>query len=85
MAIAAFALASTMPEPGDFSRTTYLKTAEDAFDFLSKHNRELLNYGKENVLDDYCGLMAATELYRATGQRRFGQAADKRARSLMGR
>ncbi len=46
----------------------YLKAAEDAFAFLSAHNRELLNDGKENILDDYCALMAATELYRATHQ-----------------
>ena len=66
MAIAALALASTMPSHGDYSSAEYLRTAEEAFGFLQVHNRELLNDGKENILDDYCALMAATELY--TGQ-----------------
>ena len=64
MAIAALALAGTMPEQGDFPRSTYIRTAEDAFQFLNAHNTELLNDGKENILDDYCALMAATELYQ---------------------
>src|SRR5581483_2686742 len=64
MSIAALALASTMPEDGDFPRAKYLATAEDAFAFLEAHNRELLNDHVENILDDYCALMAATELYR---------------------
>jgi len=34
MAIAALALASTMPADGDFSRATYLRTAEEASGFL---------------------------------------------------
>ena len=85
MAIAALALASSMPEDGDFSGAQYLKTAEDAFDFLDVHNRELLNDGVENILDDYCSLMAATELYRASHKEVYRAAADKRAKQLMDR
>jgi len=85
MAIAALALAGTMPEEGDFPRATYIRTAEEAFDFLSAHNTELLNDGKENILDDYCALMAATELYRATQKQQYRDAADKRASQLMAR
>jgi hypothetical protein len=85
MAIAALALASTMPEKGDFSHAEYLKAAEDAFDFLSTHNRELLDDHKENILDDYCALLAATELYRATHKDGYLTAASKRASSLMAR
>ena len=85
MSIAALALASTMPADGDFPRATYLKTAEEAFRFLEAHNRELLNDGKENILDDYCALMAATELYRASHQQEYLTAADRRAASLMAR
>jgi hypothetical protein len=47
VSIAALALASTMPEDGDFSRAVYLRTAEAAFRFLNAHNRELLNDGVE--------------------------------------
>jgi len=85
MAIAALALASTMPADGDFPRATYLRTAEEAFQFLDAHNPELLNDGKENILDDYCALMAATELYRASHKEIYRTAADKRASQLMAR
>jgi hypothetical protein len=85
MAIAALALASTMPVDGDFPRAQYLKTAEDAFHFLNGHNRELLNDGVENILDDYCALMAATELYDATRREEYRAAAAQRASHLMDR
>jgi hypothetical protein len=85
MAIAALALASTMPAGGDIPHSVYLRTAESAFQFLAKHNRELLNDDKENILDDYCALMAATELYRATRLPIYQAAADKRAARLMAR
>jgi hypothetical protein len=85
MAIAALAIASTMPEHGQLSRQSYLSAAKSAFQFLSIHNRELLNDRKENILDDYCVLMAAVELYRATGLSIYRIAADKRADQLMAR
>jgi hypothetical protein len=85
MAIAALALASTMPEDGDFPRSRYLATAEAAFSFLQAHNAELLNDHKENILDDYCALMAATELYRASRKPVYLEAADLRANRLMSR
>ena len=85
MSIAALALASTMPADGDFPRSEYLKTAEDAFKFLDQHNVELLNDGIENILDDYCALIAATELYRATHEDMYRAAADRRANQLMER
>ena len=85
MAIAALALASTMPEDGDFPRSRYLSTAEAAFAFLEAHNTELLNDHQPNILDDYCALMAATELYRASHLPRYLAAADRRADRLMAR
>ncbi len=85
VSIAALALASTMPAHGDFESAAYLKTAKDAFSFLTQHNRELLNDGKENILDDYCALLAATELYRATKDETYLHAADERARNLLSR
>jgi hypothetical protein len=85
MAIAALALASTMPIDGDIPRHEYLSAAEDAFHFLDAHNREVLNDGVENILDDYCALMAATELYSATNDEAYRRAANRRADSLMAR
>ncbi|GLQ93298.1 glycoside hydrolase family 9 protein [Dyella acidisoli] len=85
MAIAALALASSMNIDGDFTRQDYLHAAETAYRFLDAHNKELLNDGVENIIDDYCALLAATELYRATHDEAWRQAADHRAQSLMAR
>jgi len=85
MAIAALALASTMPVDGDYTRREYLNTAEDAFQFLDAHNREVVNDGAENILDDYCALMAATELYDASHKDVYRAAAAQRAARLMAR
>jgi hypothetical protein len=85
MAIAALALASTMPAHGDYHPSDYLLAGEEAFQFLQVHNSELLNDGIENILDDYCALMAATELFRATHNESYRAAADLRASHLMAR
>lgn len=85
MAIAALALASTMPIDGEIQRDLYLRTAEEAFRFLSARNRELLNDGTENILDDYCALLAATELYSATHNEAYLHAANERAANLVAR
>jgi hypothetical protein len=85
IAIAALAMASTYPVSGEFSSADYLKAAEDAFDYLEKDNLKLINDGKENIVDDYCALAAATELYRATHREKYKVAADRRAKSLMSR
>jgi hypothetical protein len=83
VAIAALAIASTYPFSGEYQSFDYLKAAEDSFDFLEKNNAKLTNDGKENIVDDYCALVAATELYRATKKEAYKSAADKRAHSLM--
>jgi hypothetical protein len=85
VAVAALAIASTYPFSGEFKNSDYLKAAEDAFDFLEKNNLKLVNDGKENIVDDYCALVAATELYKATKKDVYKAAADKRAASLMAR
>ncbi len=85
VAVAALAIASTYPFRGEYTNADYLKAAESAFDFLQKNNLKLANDGKENIVDDYCALVAATELYRATHKDVYQAAADKRAASLMAR
>ncbi len=70
---------------GDFTAADYLKAAEDAFAFLEKNNLMFTNDGKENIIDDYCALIAAVELFRTTGKPVYGQAADRRAASLVAR
>ncbi|HET9409765.1 MAG TPA: glycoside hydrolase family 9 protein [Candidatus Sulfotelmatobacter sp.] len=85
IAIAALAMASTYPVSGEFRSADYLHAAENAFDFLENNNLKLVNDGKENIVDDYCALAAATELYRATHDAKYKAAADRRAKSLMAR
>jgi hypothetical protein len=85
VAIAALALATRMPEDGELTRQQYLRAAVEAFDFLDAHNAELTNDGVENILDDYCALLAATELYQTTSNKRYLEAADRRAAQLMAR
>ncbi|HYG40163.1 MAG TPA: glycoside hydrolase family 9 protein [Cytophagales bacterium] len=85
MAIAALAMASTFSTSGDFQNSDYLKVAEDAFAFLEKNNASYTNDGVENIVDDYCALMAANELYKATKKDEYLKAADKRAENLINR
>jgi len=85
MAIAALAMAGSFDVSGDFRNKDYLNAAEQAFAFLEINNLLLTNDGKENILDDYCALVAATELYKATKKTRYKAAADSRAKNLMTR
>jgi len=85
LAVAALALAAAQSTSGEYSNADYLKAAEEGWDFLEKNNLKLINDGKENIVDDYCALAAATELYRATKKEIYKAAADKRAASLLSR
>lgn len=85
LSIAALAKASAYQVSGDFENSEYLQAAESAFAYLQKHNVELTNDGKENIVDDYCALMAATELFKVTQNSKYKKAADQRAESLRSR
>ncbi|MCA1223787.1 glycoside hydrolase family 9 protein [Streptomyces sp. 8L] len=86
-AIAALARAATLDDHGDFTSGEYLAAARRGFDHLEAHNKEYLYDGEESVLDDYCALMAAVELVRATPEPDpvLTAAAERRARQLMDR
>ena len=84
-AIAALARAAGLPRNGGHQRTDYLAAAEKAFAHLEQHNLAYLDDGKENIIDDYCALLAATELHQATGKVAYRQAAERRAASLLGK
>ncbi len=85
VAIAALAIASTFPFSGEFGSSDYRKAAEDAFVYLEKNNPAMTNDGKENIVDDFCALMAASELFRATHKPEYQAAADRRAGNLIAR
>lgn len=85
MSIAALARASRDGVSGVFSSSDYLRTAKKGFDYLEANNTKILPNGQENMIDDYCALMAANELYLATNDAKYLQAARKRMQSLIGR
>ncbi|HTI94580.1 MAG TPA: GH92 family glycosyl hydrolase [Puia sp.] len=66
MAIAALARISRWNRNGDFTSQQYLDAARRAYAHLAINNRKYDDDGKENIIDDYCALMAATELWIAT-------------------
>ena len=68
VAIAALAQASRLcgDQRGDFAGARYLDVAKSAFEHLLANNRKYLPDGKENLIDDYCSLLAGIELFKAT-------------------
>jgi hypothetical protein len=85
-AIAALArCASALPRDGDFTRARYLSAAERGFVHLERHTLAYLDDGRENLIDDACALLAAGELFAATGAARWLDAAEARAERLLSR
>ncbi|HSA97082.1 MAG TPA: glycoside hydrolase family 9 protein, partial [Acidobacteriota bacterium] len=70
---------------GDYGRADCLKAAEDCFAFLEKNNLLFTNDVKENIIDDYCALIAASELYRTAKKPAYLEAANRRAASIEAR
>ncbi|QTE37993.1 glycoside hydrolase family 9 protein [Mucilaginibacter gossypii] len=82
MAIASLARISQLKKDGDFKSAEYLAAAKRAFAHLLANNTRYDDDGKENIIDDYCALMAATELWIATDSSLYRDEARKRALSL---
>jgi len=82
MAIAALARISQWHRDGDFTSAQYLDAAKRAFAHLLVNNTKYDDDGKENIIDDYCALMAATELWIATNEPLYRDEARKRAHNL---
>lgn len=85
MAIATLARISSLKQSGDYTSAHYLAAAEKGFQHLLDHNLEYVDNHRENIIDDYCALLAATELYHATTNASYLQAARSRAESLVKR
>jgi len=85
MSIAALARIARWKADGSFTSAQYLAGAEKAFDYLNTSGVKYDDDGIENVIDDYAGLMAASELFAATQSTTYLQAARARASSLIGR
>jgi hypothetical protein len=92
-AIAALARAASIAKvtakQGEYSGKQYLVDAIKAFKHLNgnngENNKRYCDDGKENIIDDYTALLAATELYRATKNDEFLDAARTRANNLAAR
>jgi len=85
MGIASLARISQWKRNGDFTPAQYLAGAERAFAHLLLNNTKYDDDGKENIIDDYCALMAASELWIATDKTLYRDEARKRARTLIQR
>lgn len=85
IAIAALAAAAQREQGGQYRPNDYLAAAEKGYWHLISHNREYLNDGVENIIDEYCALLASCELYRATKQTRYLQQSQEWANKLMAR
>jgi hypothetical protein len=85
MSIAALARAARWNADGAFTSAQYRDGAKRAFDYLDTNGVQFADDGKENVIDDYTGLLAASELYATTGDAAYLEAARRRATSLVAR
>ncbi|MCG8580363.1 MAG: glycoside hydrolase family 9 protein [Bacteroidales bacterium] len=82
LAIAALARCALDKISGEFSAQSYLQAAEKGYAHLKANNLKYCDDGKENIIDDYCALVAATELYKATSKVDYLKDARQRAESL---
>ncbi|MBB6107974.1 N-terminal ig-like domain of cellulase [Mucilaginibacter lappiensis] len=82
MGIAALARISTLKKDGDYKSAEYLVAAKRAYAHLLLNNTKYDDDGKENIIDDYCALMAATELWIATDSSFYQDEARKRAQNI---
>ncbi|HDY7476322.1 TPA: glycoside hydrolase family 9 protein [Vibrio vulnificus] len=71
VSIAALAAASRLDVHGEFDQQKYLNAAENGYWHLKEYNPQYLNDGQENIIDEYCALLAVVELYRATQEERY--------------
>lgn len=71
VSIAALAAASRLEVHGDFDQATYLDKAIKGYDHLKEFNLKYLNDGQENIIDEYCALLASVELYRSTQDNKY--------------
>ena len=71
VSIAGLAAASQLAAEGEFSAAQYLAGAEQAYAHLCENNRAYCDNGKENIIDEYCALLAAVELFKATNNEHY--------------
>ncbi len=85
ISIAALARLGADRISGEYDFTTYIDSAEKGFDHLLENNRKYCFDDKENIIDDYCALLAASELFNTTRKSEYLQHARRRAENLNNR
>ncbi|QZA79152.1 glycoside hydrolase family 9 protein [Deefgea tanakiae] len=86
VAIAALARASQLSRDGEaFTRADYLLAASRGFAHLEQHNVEYLGDQTENIIDDYCALLAAVELFNVSDDAAYVTSAEVRVANLLAR
>ncbi|NOI70439.1 glycoside hydrolase family 9 protein [Vibrio owensii] len=71
ISIAALASAARLEVHGEFDQQKYRNAAENGYWHLKEHNTQYLNDGEENIIDEYCALLAAVELFKTTRETRY--------------
>ncbi|PMO41859.1 chitobiase [Vibrio sp. 10N.222.52.B12] len=71
VSIAALASAARLEFHGEFDQQKYRNAAENGYWHLKEHNIQYLNDGEENIIDEYCALLAAVELFKTTKETRY--------------
>lgn len=85
IAIAALARASKAINSGNYKPLEYLESAEKGFAHLLQYNVKYIDDGVENIIDDYCALLAATELFAVTNKEEYLAHARTRMLNLTNR
>ncbi|MGV2988791.1 glycoside hydrolase family 9 protein [Vibrio sp. E150_011] len=71
MSIAALAKASLIANVAPDKTQQFLAAAEAGYAHLKQYNTHYLDDGIENIIDEYCALLASVELYRSTNQKQY--------------
>ncbi|HCE3214796.1 TPA: glycoside hydrolase family 9 protein [Vibrio parahaemolyticus] len=85
VAIAALAAASRLGVHGEYDQQKYRNAAENGYWHLKEHNMQYLNNGEENIIDEYCALLASVELFKATKETRYLEESRLWAQRLVAR
>ncbi|HAS7001325.1 TPA: chitobiase [Vibrio parahaemolyticus] len=85
VAIAALAAASRLGVHGEYDQQKYRNAAENGYWHLKEHNTQYLNDGEENIIDEYCALLASVELFKATKETRYLEESRLWAKRLVAR
>ncbi|EPP2133946.1 glycoside hydrolase family 9 protein [Vibrio alginolyticus] len=85
VAIAALAAASRLSVHGEYDQQKYRNAAENGYRHLKEHNTQYLNDGEENIIDEYCALLACVELFKATKETRYLEESRLWAQRLVAR